>query len=359
MNRFAPAADPVEPYRLLSPTGSLAAGAQVPMSDERALAALELMTLARVFDDKAISLQRQGRFGTFSSVRGQEASIVGAATALDPARDWIVPQYRELPALVHHGLPLESFAQYFMGHPVGGRIPDDVRILPIQISLAAQLPQAVGLAWGQRLQAQDGVVVVFFGDGASSEGDFHESLNLAGVTRAPVVFLLQNNGWAISTPRSKQTAARTFAERAPGYGVEGVLVDGNDVFAVHEVVADAVERARAGEGPTLVEALTWRAGAHNTADDPTRYVTDADHAAWRDADPVDRLRTYLVGRGNLDDATESVMVRRCAAEVDRALQTALDTPPAGSDALFDHVYADPPDRVSRQRAAWAELNREA
>ncbi len=261
-----------DPVRLLGTDGVLLPGAEPGLDDDAVLEALSLMRLSRAFDEKGFALQRQGRFGTFSPVRGQEASVVGAALALDPARDWVVPQYRELPALLRQGLPLETLMLYFTGHPAGGRIPDGVNLLPIQISLAAQLPQAVGLAWGLKLQGAPGVVVVFVGDGASSEGDFHESLNLAGVVGAPVVFLLQNNGWAISTPRSRQSRARTLAERGPGYGVPGVLVDGNDLLAVHGVVAAAVERARSGGGPTLVETLTYRIGAHNTADDPTRYV---------------------------------------------------------------------------------------
>lgn len=348
---FVPPTERIDPLRILDTSGALLG--EPPVSDSKAVEALELMQLARTFDARATSLQRQGRFGTFSSVRGQEASIVGAAMALDPTRDWLAPQYRELPALLHHGLPLENFALYFMGHPRGCVIPPEVNILPIQISLAAQLPQAVGVALGLRLQGSDGVVTTFVGDGASSEGDFHESINLAGVTRAPVVFFLQNNGWAISTPRAKQTAARTFTDRAAGYGIHGVYVDGNDFFAVNAAMREAVERARTGQGPTLVESLTWRAGAHNTADDPTKYVTDADHEAWAGTDPIDRLETYLRSTGALDDATHDAMLDRCAEEVERALGLALATPPAAVDALFEHVYAEPFVRLNRQRETWA------
>jgi pyruvate dehydrogenase E1 component alpha subunit len=325
------------------------------MSDEATLEAFEWMLLTRTFDEKATSLQRQGRFGTFSSVRGQEASVVGAASALDPARDWLAPQYRELPAILRHGMPLEHFALYFMGHPGGCVIPEGVNILPIQISLAAQIPQAVGVAWGLRQQGTDAVVTTFFGDGASSEGDFHESLNLAGVTKAPVIFFLQNNGWAISTPRHKQTAARTFADRAAGYGIHGAYVDGNDLFAVHTVMAEAVARARAGEGPTLIESLTWRAGAHNTADDPTKYVTDADHEPWAGKDPIARVDAYLRAQGALTDEGFDEITARCVAEVDRALGVAQSTPLPGPETLFDHVYAEPFPRFTQQREAWLEM----
>lgn len=323
------------------------------MSAADTLEALEWMHLARVFDDKAKSLQRQGRFGTFSSVRGQEASIIGAASALDPGRDWIVPQYRELPALLRHGLPLENFALYFMGHPQGCQIPEGVNLMPIQISLAAQLPQAVGIAWGLQRQGTGGVVATFVGDGASSEGDFHEALNLAGVLRAPVVFVLQNNGWAISTPRRKQSAARTLADRAIGYGIHGVYVDGNDLIAMHVVMTEAVERARSGGGPTLIESLTWRAEAHNTADDPTKYVTDQDHEAWAGTDPVERVENYLRSVGSLDDEVLAQLRTRCVTEVDRALGVAQSTGPAGPEAVFNNVYADSFARFEAQRAAWA------
>lgn len=353
MTRFTPPVDSIEPFRLLDTSGNLLA--DTAMTHAATLEAFEWMTLARTFDEKATSLQRQGRFGTFSSVRGQEASVVGAASALDPSRDWIAPQYRELPAILRHGMPLEHFALYFMGHPRGCVIPDNVNILPIQISLAAQLPQAVGVAWGLKLQGGDGVVTAFLGDGASSEGDFHESLNLAGVIRAPVVFFLQNNGWAISTPRAKQTAARTFADRAAGYGIHGAYVDGNDLLAVNAVMSEAVERARAGEGPTLIESLTWRAGAHNTADDPTKYVTDADHEAWAGTDPIVRVEAYLRNEGVLDDEGHAQLAYRCAAEVERALGVAQGTPAAGPEALFDHVYAEPFARFHEQREAWLQM----
>lgn len=354
MRTIVPPTEPAEPFRVLEPTGALRPD-ESPMSSEATLEALEWMHLARVFDDKAKSLQRQGRFGTFSSVRGQEASIIGVASALDPQRDWIAPQYRELPALLRHGLPLENFALYFMGHPQGCQIPADVNLMPIQISLAAQLPQAVGIAWGLQRQGTGGVVTTFVGDGASSEGDFHESLNLAGVLKAPVVFVLQNNGWAISTPRRKQSATRTFADRAAGYGIHGAYVDGNDLFAVHTVMTEAVQRARSGGGPTLIESLTWRAEAHNTADDPTKYLTDADREPWVGTDPVERVEAYLRATGALDDDSLARLRARCVTEVDRALGVAQAVSPAGPEAIFDHVYADSFARFDTQRTVWSRM----
>jgi pyruvate dehydrogenase E1 component alpha subunit len=349
--RFAPDSEPVAPFQLLQQSGELLGAS--PMSDEQVVEALRWMLLTRAFDDKATAMQRQGRFGTFSSVRGQEASVVGAAMALDPARDWLVPQYRELPALLRHGYPMENFALYFMGNPRGGAIPAEVKMLPLQISLAAQVPQATGLAWGLRLQGSDGVVVTFFGDGASSEGDIHESMNLAGLVKAPVIFFLQNNGWAISTPRSAQTAARSFAERAPGYGIDGIQVDGNDLLAVYQVTRDAVAKARAGGGATVIETLTYRTGPHNTADDPTRYVAPDVLAEWVARDPVDRVENFLQARGQWDQQRADAVRAECAAQVEDAMAQARAVAAADSDALFDHVYANPVPRVHQQRAQWS------
>ena len=285
------------PLQLLAPDGTLADGHVPALDDAALLGAWRAMLQSRVIDERFFSLQRQGRLGTYSPVNGEEAAVVGSAWALDPARDWVVPQYRELPAMLHQGYTLVRALEYFKGIPRGNHMAPGVNVLPYQISLAAQIPHAVGLAWGLRHQGSDGVVVVYFGDGASSEGDAHEALNLAGVRRAPVVFVLKNNGWAISTPVSRQTAADTFAARAEGYGIAGEAVDGNDLLAMHDACRRAVERARAGEGPTLIEARTHRMGPHNTSDDPTRYVDPAWLEERRAIDPVARVRRHLQARG--------------------------------------------------------------
>ncbi len=338
-----------QPHSVLLPDGTLRPGAEPSLSDDEMAAALELMLLTRTFDDRALRLQRQGRFGTFSQVRGQEAAVVGSAFALEPARDWVVPQYRELPALLRQGYPLEHFILYFTGNPAGGGVPDGVNCLPLNIALASQVPHAVGLGWGLRRQGKDAAVLAYFGDGASSEGDTHESLNLAGLLDAPVVFFLSNNGWAISTPRAAQSAAHTLASRAVGYGIPGVVVDGNDLLAVHQVTATAVQRARDGMGPTLIEAITYRTGAHNTADDPTRYVDDAEREDWMRRDPIDRVVAYLTARGRWDDDADAAAQQRIAATIDAAFAAAASRPAPGPELLFDHLYQSPPDRVARQR----------
>jgi pyruvate dehydrogenase E1 component alpha subunit len=349
---FEGGADP-DAFRLLDASGVLIEGCEAPLSRDALLEGYRWMLLSRALDERVVSLQRQGRIGTYSAVYGQEASVVGVSLALDPARDWIFPQYRETPALLRHGMPLASLLLYYIGNPLGGKVPDGVLLAPVQIALAAQLPHAVGLALGLKMQARDGVVVTFCGDGASSEGDFHEALNLAGVVRAPVVFVLQNNGYAISTPRSKQSAATSLAARAAGYGFPGLRVDGNDLLAVYAAARDAVARARAGGGPTLIESQTYRLFPHNTADDQLRYVPPEELEARRREDPIPRLRSYLTGAGVLDEIRDEQLRSSIAEEISAAVAAAEAHPPPTAAQVFDHVYARPGSRVIRQRAEMA------
>ncbi|WP_396911559.1 thiamine pyrophosphate-dependent enzyme [Mycolicibacterium sp.] len=349
----APAFDYLTDYqnaiRRLGPDGNLYPGVDAPTLDlNLAAEALRWMKLSRLTDERAFNLQRQGRLGTFSPTKGQEASVLGVALALDPGRDWLVPQYRELAAVLYHGFPLDQWFSYWMGS-LSSTIPAEVRILPFQISLAAQIPHAMGLAWGRALQGSGDVVACFFGDGASSEGDFHEALNFAGVMKAPVIFVLQNNGWAISTPREKQSAAATLASRAVGYGIAGALVDGNDLFAVHEVAQQAVRRARAGEGPTLIESVTYRLGPHNTADDHTRYVPDGEIASHEPNDPILRVSNYLRAQGVWDDEKEAATTAAHTQSIAEAVAVAEASTTQPLD-IFDHVYHEPPARLVAQRA---------
>jgi pyruvate dehydrogenase E1 component subunit alpha len=320
------------------------------MTTAMLLEALRWMLLSRAYDERAIAMQRQGLYGVFSPTLGQEASVVGSSMALDPARDWIVPQYRELMAVVRHGYPLERLAAIGIGRGSSAtRIPEGVNVLPTQVALAAQLPHATGLAWGMKLQKKDGVVMTYVGDGGSSEGDFHEALNLAGVQRAPVVFFLQNNQWAISTPRRIQTATPSFALRAAGYGFPGVEVDGNDVIAVYEAASEAVERARAGDGPTLVESVTYRMSFHNTTDNPSLYEDPEAREEARLRDPIDRLVKYLRRQGLWDEATESQTRADVRAEIEQAFAKAAGFPMVTPADLFEHVYANASDHMRGQR----------
>ena len=334
----------------LKPDGKLVSGAKPSMTDTALIEALHWMLMSRFYDERATALQRQGLYGVFSPAAGQEASIVGSAMALDPARDWIVPQYRELVALVRHGYPLDCIAAAGMGRITEAtRIPEGVNVLPTQVALAAQLPHAVGLAWGLKLQKKHSVVMTYVGDGGSSEGDFHEALNLAGVQRAPVVFVLQNNQWAISTPRRMQSATPSFALRAAGYGFPGVEVDGNDVFAVYSAAGDAVRRARAGDGPTLIESVTYRMSFHNTTDNPSLYEDPKQREEAGRRDPIDRVVRYLTLRGLWGDERDKETRACVRAEIDAAFEKAAALPAVTPAQLFDHIYSELPERLRRQR----------
>ena len=319
-------------------------------SDDQLQSILEDMVTARVQARRLWNLQRQGQVGTVAPIDGHEAAIVGAVHALDPERDWVVPQYREPLALRRYGPEiLDRYLLYNLGHPAGGHIPDPIRVLPPQISLGTQIPHAVGIAWGMTLQDEPGIVLVFFGDGSSSEGDFYEAGNLAGVIKAPVVLLCLNNQWAISTPVHLQTAAKSFAAKAEAFGMPGILVDGNDAAAVYDAVEEARARALANRGPTLIEASLYRLGPHTTADDPTRYVPADDLAAAQRDDPLERLRTELSDKGLWDDDTHAATETAALARFEEAFEVAKATP-LKPDAVLDHCYSTDTPRLARQRA---------
>ena len=318
-------------------------------SDDQLQSILEDMVTARVQARRLWNLQRQGQVGTVAPIDGHEAAIVGAVHALDPEHDWVVPQYREPLALRRYGPEiLDSYLLYNLGHPAGGHIPDPIRVLPPQISLGTQIPHAVGIAWGMTLQDEPGIVLVFFGDGSSSEGDFYEAGNLAGVIKAPVVLLCLNNQWAISTPVHLQTAAESFAAKAEAFGMPGILVDGNDAAAVYDAVEEAKARALANRGPTLIEASLYRLGPHTTADDPTRYVPADDLTAAQRDDPLEHLRAELSDRGLWDDDTQVATEAAALARFDEAFEAAKATP-LEPDALLDHCYSTDTPRLARQR----------
>jgi len=311
---------------------------------------LRLMIAARAFSSRCFSLQRQGRMGTMAPIDGAEALVVGAAAALDPVTDWVLPQYREMHGLLRYGEEvLATTIRYLRGDPSGGHFPAPIRLWPPQIALAAQIPQAVGLAWGMKLRREQGCVLVFFGDGATSEGDFYEGANFAGVLEAPVIFLCNNNGWAISTPVRLQTRAKSFAAKAEAFGFPGELVDGRDVLAVRDAVARARARAIAGDGPTLIEARAYRLGPHTTADDPGRYVPAGELDRERAKDPIDLFRRELEEAGMWNEGLEQETRRDADARFDRALASA-EAVTVRPDAFFDHVYEQPTARMERQRA---------
>ena len=326
---------------------------EFPLAEEEALRLYRAMRRARFFDEKALTLQRQGRLGVYAPFMGQEAAQVGVALALEE-RDWVVPSYRESAMLLAKGLPIHTLILYWRAHPAGWRFPEGVRAVNPYIPIATQIPQAVGLALAGRYRGEDWVVATSIGDGGTSEGDFHEGLNFAAVFGAPVVFLVQNNGYAISVPKSRQMKVDYVARRAEGYGMPGVVVDGNDAFAVYLEAKKAVERARKGEGPTLLEALTARLAPHTTSDDPSRYRSKEEEEAWRAKDPILRLRKAREGRGLWDEEAEKALLLELEEEFQRELALADEAPEPRPEEIVEHVYAEMgPD----QRRAWEALRR--
>lgn len=327
--------------QLLSPDGVPAAGHESLLGDDALLEAYRWMVFSRTLDERAVSLQRQGRIGTYAAAYGQEASVIGSALALDVTTDWIVPQYRESTAMIRHGYPLKTLFLYYLGNPLGALLPDDVRIAPVQISLAAQLPHAVGLAWGRAMQGQAEVVMTYCGDGASSEGDFHEACNFAGVVKAPVVFVLQNNGYAISTPRSKQSAAANLASRAVGYGLPGELVDGNDLFAVYDATTRAVERARTGGGPTLIEAKTYRYYDHQGVKGLRKtYRSVEEVEQWRERDAIESLQRAAVEADLVTQEEFDSVWAEVQADAAEAIEFARQSPMPDVKDFDSNVYSD-------------------
>lgn len=320
------------------------------LSNEDLIAINCEMIKARTASDRLWSLQRQGRIGTIAPIDGQEATTVGASWALDPATDWVIPQYREPLALGRYGPEvLKRFVAWAIGHPEGGHLPESVNVFPPQISLATQILHAVGLAWAKKLRGEHGVVLVFFGDGSTSEGDFYEAGNLAGVLEVPVIFLCSNNQWAISTPTSRQTASDGFAAKAHAFGIPGVTVDGMDPVAVHDAVADARRRAIGGSGATLIEAVNYRLGAHTTADDPTRYVPAAELELALKSDPLTTFGRELEDRGLWSPSTQADAEVSAQNAIEHAWTWATNLP-LRQDELFDHVFAEPTPRQQRERA---------
>ena len=348
----APLLPDAEPYRVL---GTEAAAKADPALLRRLYAEL---VRGRRYNVQATALTKQGRLAVYPSSTGQEACQVAAALALED-RDWLFPSYRDTLAAVARGLDPVQALTLLRGDWHTGYDPHEHRVAPLCTPLATQLPHAVGLAHAARLKGDDVVALAMVGDGGTSEGDFHEALNFAAVWQAPVVFLVQNNGFAISVPLAKQTAAPSLAHKAVGYGMPGRLVDGNDAAAVHEVVTDAVRRAREGGGPTLIEAITYRIDAHTNADDATRYRGDTEVEAWRAHDPIALLEHELTERGLLDE--DGIRAARDTAETMAAdLRERMNQDPVLDPMdLFAHVYAEPTGQLREQQAQLqAELHAE-
>jgi pyruvate dehydrogenase E1 component alpha subunit len=316
------------------------------------------MKLARHFDKRAVSLQRQGRMGTYPPLSGQEGAQIGSVYALDE-EDWMFPSYREHGAAVVRGIPLRQTLLYWMGHEEGNRIPAEANVFPVAVPIATQVPHATGAAWASRLKGEEKAFVCYFGDGATSEGDFHEGLNFAGVFDTPNVFFCNNNQWAISVPRERQTAAETLAQKARAYGFEGVQVDGMDPLAVYKVTREAVEKAKDPDEdelrPTLIEAVQYRFGAHTTADDPSVYRDEEEVARWKAKDPIPRLENYLRSEGILDDERVESITEGIEDEVANAIKEAESAARPEPEEMFEHVYEDLPAELRDQRERFEAL----
>ncbi len=285
--------------------------------------------------------------GIYALSKGQEAVQVGSALAMGED-DWLFPAFRELGAYMIRGFSLEYDLMYFMGDPRGNLVPETALSLPIYVPVGTQIPQAVGFAHGMRYHGVPDVVLAYIGDGGTSAGDFHEGMNMAGVLKAPLIVVINNNQWAISVPRRKQTASPTLAQKGVAYGIPGVQVDGNDVLAMYLATREAVERARSGGGPTLIEAVTYRLMMHTTADDPTRYRTEEEQRHWEDRDPLKRFRTYLEGRGIWTPEWQGELEARAKAFIDEAVGRAENLPELEPAALFEHMFEDMPDNLLEQ-----------
>jgi pyruvate dehydrogenase E1 component alpha subunit len=346
----------VEYLSILDQDGNLDQDLEPDMSDELLLKLHRMMLLARQFDERMLRMQRQGRLGTFAPIRGQEASQLGPVAALRES-DWFVPAFRETAAEIWRGRSMESFLLYYGGYNEGGQVHEGATSLPTTIPVASQNLHAVGLGYAIKYRKKDDVAMVFFGDGATSEGDFHEALNFAGVFQTPTVFVCQNNQWAISLPRARQTRSKTLAQKALAYGVPGIQVDGNDILATYAAAKEAIERARAGQGPTLIECVTYRLLMHTTADDPKRYRLDEEVAEWEKRDPIPRFEKYLKNKGLLSDARIEELNQEIQNEikevVDRteARMKELDVDPT---IMFEHLYAELPPYLQEQKAAFIQ-----
>ena len=331
----------------------LAADVRDVLTDERLVEMYRDMLVARELDEAAFKLQRSGRMGTYPQNKGQEAVAFGAAASLKKT-DHIVPAYRENAALFQHGLPMHYVLLHWMGDERGNQIdPAKYHVSPICVEIGAQCLHAAGWAWAFKLQNKregtDKVAMVFFGDGATSEGDFHEGMNFASVLKAPAVFMCQNNGWAISVPTTKQSASQTFAQKALAYGMPTIQVDGNDVFAVYKACRDMVEHARAGKGPGFVEALTYRLADHTTADDASRYRPAEELERGRRQDPFVRIRKYLEDEGLWDDAKQAEAQERAKKIVREVIHTATSIEKPSPTDMFDHAFAELPPDILVQR----------
>lgn len=348
----------VEYLSILDGNGRLDERLDPKLDADKAVYIYRLMITVRRLDERCINMQRQGRIGTYGPCRGQEASHCAATVVMEP-QDWVVHAFREPGSFYHRGWPLETALLFWGGYEEGCRPPEGVNDTPIAVPVATQTVHAMGIAWGMKLRGDDHAVLCYCGDGGTSEGDFHEAMNFAGVYRLPVVFFVQNNQWAISIPREKQTASETIAQKALAYGFDGLQLDGNDPLAVYVGTKEAVDKAKQGGGPTLIEAVTYRLSMHTTADDPTKYRSQEEVEKWEKLDPIPRFQQYLLERGALDEKLieeiDAGAVKEVAAAVER-YEAVREVDPLD---CFDYVYTTlSPELIEQREEFKAALERE-
>ncbi len=350
--------EPAKVIRVLSDDGTLDPRHDPRLGEAEVVEIYRWLVTTRQLDERLVALQRQGRIGFHVGSLGEEAAIIGSAFAMRKT-DWVFPCYREFGAALMRGLGLQKFMDNMFGNAndtvQGRQMPNHITsretgFTSVSSPVGTQITQAVGFSWGAKIDGKNLASLVYFGDGATSSTDFHSGMNFAGVFKVPVVFFCRNNGWAISVPAERQTATRTFAEKAAAYGIPGVRVDGNDIFAVVSVVREAVRRGEQGLGPTLIEAVTYRMGGHSTSDDPNRYRPTDDLKPWAERDPLARLRQYLERHKLWDDRTEQALV----ADIDQRFRAAVaiseKTPAPALESIFEDVYQKPPWHLQEQRA---------
>ena len=325
-------------FSLINPDGSVRDRLPITLEEMRGLYAD--MVEARTYDQKCMAMQRQGRLATYAPFEGQEAAQIGAAAALR-GDDWVAGTYRDAALMWRAGYPWELLIAGRTGDERGGKAPDGVNVLPPSITVGGHMIHAVGLGWAERLQGSDRVALTSFGDGATSEGDFHEAMNFAAVFETPTIFFCQNNQFAISYPRAEQTRSTSIAAKADGYGMSGIEVDGNDVAAVLVAVREAVESARKGGGPALIEAVTYRLGPHTTADDPGRYRDEEEADRWREKDPLIRIRILLEKARGWTPEWQEELEQNASAVIEEAVARAEAYPQPTVDEMFARMYSEP------------------
>ncbi len=321
------------------------------IAEEELLSMLKHMKMVRIIDERLLKMQRQGRMLTFPPNFGQEASQVGSVAALDKETDWLVTAYRELGAWIYFGYPLKNLLLYWSGNEEGSRMPEGLKMTPFSVPLASQCQHASGIGYAANYRKTDEVVISYIGDGATSEGDFHEALNFAAINQTPNVFIVQNNQWAISTPTSIQSKTKTFAEKGNAYGIRNTVVDGNDVFAVYAATKEAADLARVGKGPSLIECYTYRMGPHTTSDDPRIYRTAEEEETWRQKDPIDRFDKYLVSIGLWSDEKREAFESEFNDEFKRVFAEVESNNTVEIEDVFKYTYSEMTPELDRQLAA--------